>query len=184
MSLKWLCIATAALFGCDQPDFSELHRLPLWTIGPEPQLILGGDPESGAPLFRITGATKIAAGFFILNAGAHELRVYNEHGELVHTSGREGSGPEEFRNPRLVGHLPSDSLFIFDKPLNRISIVCRDLRICDSWETPASLGSVIAIRGDRVLFERIQANAMTEGVSRDVHTFTIARRGATDLDFR
>jgi hypothetical protein len=182
MSLRWLCVATVGLLGCEQPEHGASREIPLWTVDLQPQIILGGD-EGSAPLYRVTGVARVAEGYFVVNAGAHELRVYNERGELIQRAGHAGSGPGEFRSPRLVGRLAADSLVIFDKPLDRTSIVCSGVQICDSWKSPASLGSVIGVRDDRVLFERIAANAMREGVSHDVHTFAIAKRGAPDPQF-
>src|SRR5690606_13456983 len=57
----------------------------------------------------------------VLNAGSHELRIFDADGRLLHRSGRQGSGPGEFRMPLRL-YVFGDTLAVFDEGANRLSL--------------------------------------------------------------
>lgn len=106
---------------------NELVRIPadLWRVEDTPLLALGGieAPESHQ-LFQISGATRLPDGRLAASsAGTHDVRVFNAEGDLLARYGGEGDGPEEFRDPTLMGRWGADTLVVFDATLSRISLL-------------------------------------------------------------
>jgi hypothetical protein len=104
---------------------NRLEELPsgAWSVDAEPLLAIGGlsAPESHQ-LFQISGATRLPDGrLAVASAGTHDVRVYSPEGELVGRFGRQGDGPEEFREPGVVGRYGADTLVVFDAMLSRVS---------------------------------------------------------------
>lgn len=87
-----------------------------WTLSPDPRLVIGEfDGADEYVLFRTYWATRLSDGrIAILNAGAHEVRVFSASGTHLYSFGREGDGPGEFRQPDTGVLLPNDSILIQD----------------------------------------------------------------------
>lgn len=98
----------------------ELSSAPLVTLGGQ-----GGEEEE--VLFRVAGGGVLADGrVVVLNAGAHELRLYERDGTLSWRQGREGEGPGEYVEPGALFVLPGDSLVVWDARLARVTVVAPD----------------------------------------------------------
>jgi hypothetical protein len=76
---------------------------------------------AGYVLNRISGIVSLNDQVYVLSNDEHTIRVFDQSGRLVRSIGREGSGPGEFRMPRLLGHV-GDSLWTWDISLSRISV--------------------------------------------------------------
>lgn len=97
-------------------------RSPVWTIAPAPDLQIGvveGNPDY--QFYRLRSAVGLPDGrIAALNAGSHELRVYDRAGQLYSKSGRQGRGPGEFLNPLRL-YLLGDTLVVLDED-HRLSL--------------------------------------------------------------
>ncbi len=83
-----------------------------WTLTQEPKLSIGEfDGEEEYQLFRVVGALKTDEGNIVVaNAGSFELRIYDENGLHIRSSGREGGGPGEFERMATMRRYHGDSL--------------------------------------------------------------------------
>lgn len=90
----------------------------------DPVLEIGGsldDPEN--QLFQVADAVRLPDGrIAVANAGTNEIRIYDAGGRFETSFGGEGEGPGEFRRIRSVHVLSEDSLAVFDRSHQRISI--------------------------------------------------------------
>lgn len=95
---------------------------PQWTFGPATMTIGGGAGEDQNFSF-LAGATRLTDGRFVLAdndpAGARFL-VYGPDGRFERRVGRNGQGPGEFGNARLLG-VAGDTLVIFDFMTARVT---------------------------------------------------------------
>lgn len=94
-----------------------------WGVEGTPLLSIGGmDAPASDQLYRVSGATRLPDGrIAVSSAGTFDVRVYDPQGALLATFGGEGDGPEEFRDPVLMGRRGSDTLMVFDATLSRLS---------------------------------------------------------------
>ena len=76
----------------------------------------------------------------MVNRGSQEVRVYAPDGVFLHAFGSQGGGPGEFENPRLLGRLGPDSLFVYDATHRRVSVVHVDDGFVRSFPTPSQAG--------------------------------------------
>lgn len=95
--------------------------------------------------------------------------VLDAQGKLLHTIGRRGAGPGEFRNLHGLQILPGDSLFSFDLDLARVSVFPPDsarpayvVNLTQVSQTRAPL-RVIPLPEQRVLVALRQRPASTRG---------------------
>lgn len=124
-----------------------------WVVASEPDLSIGGEEDGADPLYRVGGAVRTSTGYWVSNRSADEVRFYDLSGRLVARIGRDGSGPREFRNPRIVGVLAEDSIVVFDSSNSRISIICSDYVIC--LEIPLRYrGQVVGVGQDHAVVIR------------------------------
>jgi hypothetical protein len=108
-----------------------------WVIGPEPQVEIGGAPDDARyQLFRVAGAARLSDGRIVVaDGGSFELRFYDARGTYVSAVGREGEGPGEFRLLSGLEVGEGDSIYVFDRRLQRVSVfgaggaLVRDLRV-------------------------------------------------------
>lgn len=94
-----------------------------WAVEETPLLSIGGlDAPASQQLYRVNGATRLPDGrLAVSSAGTFDVRIYDSQGALLATFGAEGDGPEEFRDPVLVGRRGADTLVVFDATLSRLS---------------------------------------------------------------
>lgn len=111
---------------------------------------IGSADGDEATLFnRISGAVRLSSGEIVVaNQGSNELRWFSPTGEWMHTVGREGSGPGEFRGLRRLLLLPGDSLLVEDGLAARMTLFDTRGRLVRTWQispagsfiTPPPLG--------------------------------------------
>jgi hypothetical protein len=91
-------------------------RQPLLQIGQE-----GSDRKN--ELFDVVGAGRLKdGGIVVANAGTWEIRYYDRHGEFVRSVGRKGHGPGEFEALGNIQVGPGDTVYAFDRGLQRESV--------------------------------------------------------------
>jgi hypothetical protein len=111
--------------GADHADAADTVDADVseWTTSAEPELQIGVvDGDAHYLMHELVSAVTLPDGrIAALNAGSHELRVYDENGRLLSQTGRRGGGPGEFQRPRRV-YLLGDTLAVFDGSSNRLSL--------------------------------------------------------------
>ena len=91
---------------------------PMWSLVTEVRIgAIDGGPTALERIGHIavnphTGAVSITQ--------RNEIRVFDEHGSFIHTIGREGSGPGEFRSFAWIGWMDRE-LVVIDPMLKRVS---------------------------------------------------------------
>jgi len=102
---------------------------PAWQAGKawsvDSTLVTIGTTE-GAPgqqLHQVAGAVRLADGTLVIaNGGSRQILRYDSTGTFLGATGREGSGPGEFRALSWIGRLRGDSLATWDRGVNRVTI--------------------------------------------------------------
>jgi hypothetical protein len=106
------------------------NTTPLWQPGEEwrlsetPAIDIGTtNGDSDQQLFRVVNAFRMRDNRIVIaNAGTHELRFYDAVGNHLHSVGREGDGPGEFRSVIWFERWIHDSLVTVDIFQRRLSI--------------------------------------------------------------
>jgi hypothetical protein len=92
------------------------------------------DPDIG--FSRIGGIAIDGQGaVYVLESQDRQIRVYDEDGSHIRTFGREGAGPGEFRNARLIG-FRHDTLAVGDASLGRITLFSRTGEVLETLPVP------------------------------------------------
>ena len=93
-------------------------------IAIEPDLLVVG-PDSAKPedeFVDVRGVFQLADGRIgVADAGVPAVYILSAAGQVEVVVGRQGSGPGEFREPRLLGVQPGDTLVVYDAPLRRVT---------------------------------------------------------------
>ena len=89
----------------------------VWQVSPRPILQIGEvDGDSAYMFHNAVSSLRLPDGrIAVLNAGSHQLRMYDVRGKLIFAKGRRGSGPGEFLRPIRLYLEGSDSLVVFDR---------------------------------------------------------------------
>lgn len=78
-------------------------------------------------LFQTRDATRMPDGrIAVVSRGSHDLRLFDAAGRHLKTVGRNGEGPREFRDPIVVKVLAPDTLLVWDRVLQRLSLFSND----------------------------------------------------------
>ena len=110
------CVAFACFAVPTEPVQAQV--IPEWTVADQPVEV---GPYS-VDLHGVSGAAPLPNGsFVVVDRGNTRVLVFSSEGELVHTPGREGSGPEEFDMPYRV-FTAGDTVIVYDTGLNGLSM--------------------------------------------------------------
>ena len=94
-----------------------------WSLGSSDITIGSAGADADDDLYRVVGAARLADGSVVIaNAGTGELRRYGFDGKHLGTTGRPGDGPEEFRAMSWLGRGDRDSIFVWDRGKNRVTV--------------------------------------------------------------
>jgi hypothetical protein len=106
------------------------NRRPLWAdsfpwrLSDRPLVDISGrgdDPDGG--LYRVSAASRLSDGRIVVaNSGTGALHFYDGSGAILNSVGRLGGGPGEFRTMTSLGVLPGDSLAVYDRSQQRLTI--------------------------------------------------------------
>ena len=113
----------------------ETARQPIgWDVGALPDLQLGSAADEGPEQFDRIGLRYQGGGIgglpdggiVVADLGSAGLRFFDSEGRYTGKSGRPGDGPGEFRMPRLIPYVSSDSILIFDRRHRRFTLLSVD----------------------------------------------------------
>jgi hypothetical protein len=148
-----------------------------WSVRHTPDLVIGDRPNPDEQLFQIRGVAPLPdGGVAVLDGSSRELRFYDVNGDLRVRTGREGSGPGEFRRPRLVPSLSMDSVLLHDHALRRLTVYSTDgiRRGQTTWSQPGA--APLGVLDGRALLERRPPIRLDEsprsGATTDEPTFS------------
>lgn len=94
-----------------------------WQLGRQ-LLSIGSETDTNSQFAGIANVLLMPdSGVVVANGGSKELRFFDKTGKFVRRSGREGSGPGEYRELGRVFRYVGDSIGIYDGWSRRLSIV-------------------------------------------------------------
>ena len=97
-----------------------------WQLGARPSVAIGAEGNQKTEFLRIGKVLRLPGGEIVVaNAGSNEIRVFDGTGRYLHSLGRAGAGPGEFKNLSLLGHA-GDTLFLGDGINQRITLFRAD----------------------------------------------------------
>ena len=132
-----------------------------WTIRAEPVLTIGQDFRAPREyqFDWIGGAIRLPDGGILVADGGNTLRAYRETGGYIATWGREGEGPGEFGLLGGLDRLGADSVVVWDRRLQRLTVFDATGRV--GREVTVREAPELILRGaigqDRLVFERVVA---------------------------
>lgn len=95
-----------------------------WSLDTTRVRIGGTEEERESALAGVFGALVLGDGRFAVGSSASgEVRFYGADGGYLDTSGREGSGPGEFRSVSWMARGLRDSILVFDLRLQRLTVL-------------------------------------------------------------
>lgn len=99
-----------------------------WRVGEQPRLDLTRSGEGAShEFYRVRDAMRLENGSIVVaNAGSSEVRFFDSAGVFLRTVGARGDGPGEFRGPDGVSRYPGDSVAVFDRRHQRVTILDRE----------------------------------------------------------
>ena len=125
-----LVLAMFISSGCSNEPPSQPAQADLWEIDAAPTVVIGRDATgSEAVLNVVADATLLADGRIVVANGgfsASRLPVFSARGSYLRTIGRTGEGPGEYQWITSLQSGPSDSLFVFDASLQRLTAYAED----------------------------------------------------------
>jgi hypothetical protein len=102
------------------------------TICATPEWIIG-DERDGTPLHRVTGVARLSDGrIVVLNSGSSEVLFFAPDARSVTSFGRRGNGPGEFRSLASIAVLPGDTVAVYDRLANRITLISPSVELAAS----------------------------------------------------
>lgn len=104
------------------------HSVTVRRVSPEPWLRLTHGAGVDDPLFHIADALLRFDAVYVINARS-EILKYSRAGELLGRAGKRGEGPGEFVSALDIDVYRGDSLVVFDRSLQRISVWSRNLEL-------------------------------------------------------
>ncbi len=94
-----------------------------WVLGQASTLSIGTlEGDSLYQFYGVSAGVKLSDGrIAVSDVGSHQLRIFAPDGTFLTAFGREGEGPGEFRNIRVMGIVGFDTLVILDGRQRRVS---------------------------------------------------------------
>lgn len=110
-------------------DYAQWDPDPLaWTIASEPVTEIG--TAEGDEAYQLTGVTSLRrlsdGRIVVANTGTEEVRIYDETGRHLVTTGRKGEGPGEFDGLWWLTVGAGDTVIAYDGNLKRVSLFTAD----------------------------------------------------------
>ena len=116
----------------------EAQATPTWSVNATPITAIGVvDGPADQELAGVSGARRLRDGRVVIaNGKPLELRIYDAHGTMLRRIGRTGHGPGEFSGRLDLLPAGGDSLLVYDKETQRLSLFGTDGKLWHEW--PAS----------------------------------------------
>ena len=99
-----------------------------WTVGAEPEFVIGGTGAAGSPedpahlIWWIQGLARLSDGRVLVHSGGSEtVMLFEPSGELSTLIGRKGEGPGEYIRPQHSQLLPGDTIAVWDYSFTRVN---------------------------------------------------------------
>ena len=94
-----------------------------WALGQTPTLSIGSlEGDTLYELYQVTGAVELSEGRIALTTnGDRRVRIFGPEGAFLDGFGREGEGPGEFRDIKVMGMVGLDTLVLLDGRQRRVS---------------------------------------------------------------
>jgi hypothetical protein len=109
-------------------NLSPASAEPPFTLDSIPVIDIGRDADN--PHEELSGfvfPVRLSDGRVVVgNGGTRELRVFDSQGRWLHSIGREGEGPGEFRGVGRFHIGAGDTLYVYDMRLRRLSVFSPD----------------------------------------------------------
>lgn len=98
-----------------------------WTISAEPTVVFGESGTEPVEFYDIDDGVRLSDDrVVVLDSGAKELLYFSGTGELQAKAGAAGDGPGEFRDPAGLVELSGDTLCVFARRGQQLSLFDRD----------------------------------------------------------
>ncbi len=105
--------------------------------------IAGKSLLSDPPIENPAAGSVLSGGRIVIaDAGSKSLRIFNSKGDLTASIGREGAGPGEFQSVPWARQCASDSLFVWDPLLSRVSVFDPQGKYAREFRLPGRPGLV------------------------------------------
>ena len=142
--------------------------------------IVLAEPDS-APVTGIRDFSPTEDGRFVLIDRARpEVRLYDSHGRLVHTVGRFGDGPGEFRNPMAAAVDRDGHLLVVDAESDLLTRFTPDM----AYDTAFSMPGLVAYRIEVVRSGDLFASVLNEPTPpHDFYGALVGRDGTLERGF-
>jgi hypothetical protein len=117
-----------------------------WLVDSVPLVSIG--TQYGSEDYQFTGISAVVLmpdGRYAVADGSNTVRFFDRAGRFVSRSGRDGEGPGEFRHIGLMSLFGKDSLFVWDFPLRRMSILTAAGRFVRSAAVPELPGFLVPV---------------------------------------
>jgi hypothetical protein len=145
---RLLVAGSVALVGCGTVDreagarsmlTEELEAIRV----SEAAVTIGSGAEASSTLDRVFGGALLAGGEIAVgNSGSGEVRVFDDRGRHLRTTGRPGAGPGEFRSINWMGRMGGDSVLVWDLAANRFSVLDPEARFVRTFLPDGLFGPV------------------------------------------
>jgi hypothetical protein len=122
----------------DEPGEQEA-RSSEWSVDSIPMLeIAGTAPDGGIVFESAAGATRLSNGTIVIGDGmARTIRFFDASGQAAFTVGRKGEGPGEFDHIEWLGQCETDTVFVWDPDLHRVTVIDAGGNVVRSHRMPA-----------------------------------------------
>ena len=127
----------------------------------------GTDGEAG--FGRPLAIAHDAEAVYVVDAEAHEIRVFTKTGAFLRVLGRRGQGPGEFHSPADVD-VRDGRLYVADKLNNRVQVLGPAGEPVGGFRVPFSPDQICALGGGRVVLAHLPAGA--SGAEPMVHCYS------------
>lgn len=161
--------------------------LAVWQIPDSPIVDIGGDETGPGALQRVRVVRWEVDGSILIGDGSsREIRRFDSTGRHMHTWGRSGDGPGEFRSISGIWPVAPDSVGVYDNVLRRVTVASRTGlvgRTTSLRELPFPY--TVQPLADRLLlaFIPIDTSRATSGpTTRSTLTITVGRSDSLRLD--
>lgn len=110
-----------------------------WSVDANPTLEIPGSTTKGdVAIERPVAATRLSNGIIVVgDGGASSVLFFEPSGRLVQRIGRAGDGPNEFRQIAWMGQCRSDSVFVWDLVLRRMTVIGAAGTVARQYAVPA-----------------------------------------------